>query len=103
MNAEILWVLKHVVGGYSDNSVTGSVDLFQSMFPDSKIASILELGKDKLKCCELWYCTLLHTITERASLFIKIVCNFSVFIAVIFLDFLLEVVQSAVNCETRHL
>ena len=49
MNAEIWWVLKHVVGGYSDNSVTGSVDLFQSMFPDSKIASILELGKDKLK------------------------------------------------------
>ena len=49
MNAEIRWVLKHVVGGYSDNSVTGSVDLFQSMFPDSKIASILELGKDKLK------------------------------------------------------
>ena len=50
MNAEIPWVLKHVVGGYSDNSVTGSVDPFQSMFPDSKIASILELGKDKLKC-----------------------------------------------------
>ena len=49
MNVEIRWVLKHVVGGYSDNSVTGSVDLFQSMFPDGKIASILELGKDKLK------------------------------------------------------
>ena len=76
---------------------------FNQCFPDSKIASILELGKDKLKCCELWYCILLHTITERASLFIKMVCNFSVFIAVIFLDFLLEVVQSAVNCEARHL
>ena len=49
MNAKIRWVLKHVVGGYSDNSVSGFVDLFQSMFPDSKIASILELGKDKLK------------------------------------------------------
>ena len=49
MNAEIRWVLKHVVGRYSDNSVTGFVDLFQLMFPDSKIASILELGKDKLK------------------------------------------------------
>ena len=35
--------------GYSDNSVTGSVNLFQSMFPDGKIASIMELGKDKLK------------------------------------------------------
>ena len=49
LNAEIRWVLKHVVGGYSDNSVTGSVNLFQSMFPDGKIASIMELGKDKLK------------------------------------------------------
>ena len=49
LNAEIRWVLTHVVGGYSDNSVTGSVNLFQSMFPDSKIASIMELGKDKLK------------------------------------------------------
>ena len=48
LNAETRWVLKHVVGGYSDNSVIGSVDLFQSMFPDSKIASIMELGKDKL-------------------------------------------------------
>ena len=46
MNVEIRCVLKHVVGGYSDNSVTGSVDLFQSMFPDGKIASI---GKDELK------------------------------------------------------
>ena len=34
---------------YSDNSVTGSVNLFHSMFPDSKIASIMELDKDKLK------------------------------------------------------
>ena len=49
LNAEIQWVLKHVVSGYSDNSVTGSVNLFQSKFPDSKIASIMELGKDKLK------------------------------------------------------
>ena len=48
LNAEIRWVLKHVVGGYSDNFVTGSVNLFQSMFPDRKIASITELGKDKL-------------------------------------------------------
>ena len=69
MNAEIRWVVKHVVGGYSDNSVTVLWTYFNQCFPDSKIASILELGKDKLKCCELWYCTLLHTITERASLY----------------------------------
>ena len=49
MNAEVWWVLQHVVSGYSDNSVTGSVNLFQSMFPVSKIARTMELGKDKLK------------------------------------------------------
>ena len=49
LNAEIRWVLKHVVGGYSDNSVTGSVNLFPSMFPDSKIAGVMEFDKDKLK------------------------------------------------------
>ena len=49
MNAEIRWVLKHVVGGCSDNFVTGSVNLFHSMFPDSKIAGIMELDKDQLK------------------------------------------------------
>ena len=48
MNAEIRWVLKHVVGGYSDNSVTGSVNLFRSMFPDSKITGIMKLDEDKL-------------------------------------------------------
>ena len=45
LNAEIRWVLKHVVGGYSDNSVTGSVNLFHSMFPDSKTAGMMELLK----------------------------------------------------------
>ena len=48
LNTEIWWVLKHVVSGYSDNSVTGSVNLFRSMFPDCKIAGIMELDKDKL-------------------------------------------------------
>ena len=49
LNAEIRWVLKHVVSGYSDNFVTGSLNLFQSMFRDSKITSMMEVGKDKLK------------------------------------------------------
>ena len=48
LNTEIRWVLKHVVSGYGDNSVTGSVNLFQSMFPDSKIAGIMELDEGKL-------------------------------------------------------
>ena len=46
--AEIRWCLKHVLSGYSDNSMTGSCELFRVMFPDSKIASEMELGKTKL-------------------------------------------------------
>ena len=33
----------------SDNSVTDSCELFAVMFPDSKIASQIELGRMKLK------------------------------------------------------
>jgi len=35
--------------GYSDNSVKDSINSFYVMFPDRKIASKMELGKDKLK------------------------------------------------------
>ena len=49
LNAEIRWCLKHVMSGYSDNSVTDSCELFAVMFPDSKIASQIELGRMKLK------------------------------------------------------
>ena len=37
------------MSGYSDNSVTDSCELFAVMFPDSKIASQIELGRMKLK------------------------------------------------------
>ena len=39
LTAEIWWALKHVVCGYSDNSVTDSINTFKVMFLDSKIAS----------------------------------------------------------------
>ena len=43
LNAEIRWVLKHVVSGYSDNSVKDSVNVFKAMFLDSKISSFFFL------------------------------------------------------------
>ena len=49
LTAEIRWALKHVFCGYSDNSVKGLINSFNIMFPDSKIASKMELGKNKLK------------------------------------------------------
>jgi len=49
LTAEIQWALKHVFCSYSDNSVKDSINTFKVMFRDSKIASKMELGKDKLK------------------------------------------------------
>ena len=49
LTAEIWWAIKHVVCGYSDNSVTDSINTFKVMFLDSKIASKMGLGKEKLK------------------------------------------------------
>lgn len=47
--AEIRWTLKHVVSGYSDNSCDGTVKLFTTMFPDSKIAQRMQLQPNKIK------------------------------------------------------
>ena len=49
LTAEIWWAIKHVNCGYSDNSVTDSINTFKVMFLDSKIASKMGLGKEKLK------------------------------------------------------
>ena len=49
LTAEIWWAIKHVNCGYSDNSVTDSINTFKAMFLDSKIASKMGLGKEKLK------------------------------------------------------
>ena len=34
---EILWSIKHVLSGYSENSVKDTITLFHKMFPDSKV------------------------------------------------------------------
>ena len=52
INAEVRWYLKHVLSGYSNNSVCNSPDSFEVMFPDSKIASQMELGRIKLMYIE---------------------------------------------------
>ena len=48
INAEIRWALKHALSGYSDNSVIDTTDLFKVIFPNSKVPSLMELGKTKL-------------------------------------------------------
>ena len=49
MFAEMRRAIKQVLCGYSDNSSKGMVNLFEVMFPDSKIATSMELGRNKLK------------------------------------------------------
>ena len=49
MFAEIRWALKQVLCGYSENSCAGTINLFGVMFPDSKIAASMKLGRNKLK------------------------------------------------------
>ena len=48
LTAEIRRTFKHVVCGRSDNSVGDSINTFKIMFSDSKIASKIELGINKL-------------------------------------------------------
>ena len=40
-------MVKHVVSGSSDHSVIDSATVLRAMIPDSKIASMIDLGKDK--------------------------------------------------------
>ena len=47
--AEIMWALKQVYSGLSDNSCKNIVRLFQSMFPDSQIEQKMRLQPIKLK------------------------------------------------------
>lgn len=46
-NAEILWALKVIESGFSQNSCSNINILFQKMFPDSVIASKFQLGRQK--------------------------------------------------------
>ena len=47
--AEILWALKQVYSGLSDNSCKDVVSLFQSVFLESQIAQKIRLEPNKLK------------------------------------------------------
>ena len=44
--AEIIWALKCIESGYSDNSNNDMNVAFKCMFPDSKIASSFQMGPD---------------------------------------------------------
>ena len=46
--AEIIWALKCIESGYSDNSNNDMNVVFKCMLPDSKIASSFQMGPDKL-------------------------------------------------------
>ena len=46
---EIIWSLKSVCSGFSNNSASNINQGFASMFPDSKIAKSFQVGPDKLK------------------------------------------------------
>ena len=47
--AEIRWVLKSVISGYSNNSSANLNNLFSCMFPDSQLAKSFKLGADKMR------------------------------------------------------
>ena len=46
--AEIIWTLKCIESGYSDNSNNDMIVVFKCMFPDSKTASSFQMEPDKL-------------------------------------------------------
>jgi hypothetical protein len=48
--AEIRWILKHILSGYSDHSCKETLQPFIATFPDSLIAAEMELRPGKLKC-----------------------------------------------------
>ena len=49
LKTEIIWTLKTVSIGYSNNSSKDISNLFYAMFPGSKIAEDMRLGADKVK------------------------------------------------------
>ena len=54
LKAEIVWALKSVMSGYSNNSSSDMNVTFQKMFPDSNIAKQYQMGPDKLKYIVNW-------------------------------------------------
>ena len=58
--AEIVWALRSVLSGYSNNSCADISKIFACMFPDSKIAKSFEHGATKFKyvCYQFRNCSL---------------------------------------------
>ena len=54
LKAEIVWALKSVMSGYSNNSSSDMNATFQTVFPDSNIAKQYQMGPDKLKYVVNW-------------------------------------------------
>ena len=49
VKAEIIWVLKFVASGYSNNSCHDLQKIFRAMFTDSNIAKSITVGADKMR------------------------------------------------------
>ena len=49
VKAEIIWVLKCVASGYSNNSCRALQKIFSGMFTDSNIAKSITVGADKMR------------------------------------------------------
>ena len=54
LKAEIVWALKSVMSGYSNNSSSDMNATFQTMFPASNIDKQYQMGPDKLKYVVNW-------------------------------------------------
>ena len=54
VKAEIVWTLFSVARGFSDNSGKDIHSTFETMFPDSAIASSFQVGPDKFKYMTNW-------------------------------------------------
>ena len=51
---EIIWTLSSVARGFSNNSAIDIYSTFETMLPDSTIASSFQMGSDKLKYMTNW-------------------------------------------------
>ena len=49
VKAEIRWLLKSVISGYSNNSSANLNNLFSCMFPDSQLAKSFKLGANEIR------------------------------------------------------
>ena len=50
VKAEIIWALKCVASGYSNNCCHDLQKIFSAMFTDSNIAKSITVGVDKMRC-----------------------------------------------------